>query len=100
MGVKEKGQKFQKKGRAYAKIRQFERNCYVPERRGKCLWLNHGVCRRELQEMKMSFPHSTVGKEYACNAGDPGLIPGSERSFGKGNGNPLQYKIIQSSLVL
>ena len=27
-----------------------------------------------------SFPDSSVGKESACNAGDPGLIPGSERS--------------------
>ena len=29
------------------------------------------------------FPGSSVGKESACNAGDPGLIPGSERSAGK-----------------
>ena len=29
------------------------------------------------------------GKEYACNAGDEGLIPGSGRSPGEGNGNPL-----------
>ena len=38
----------------------------------------------------MGFPHSSVGKESACNAGDPGLIPGSGRSPGEGNGNPLQ----------
>ena len=31
------------------------------------------------------------GKESACNAGDPGSIPGWERSPGEGNGNPLQY---------
>ena len=37
------------------------------------------------------FPHSSVGKESACNAGDLGLIPGSGRSPGEGNGNPLQY---------
>ena len=37
------------------------------------------------------FPCSSVGKESACNAGDPGLIPGSGRSLGEGNGNPLQY---------
>ena len=30
-------------------------------------------------------------KESACNAGDPGSIPGSGRSPGEGNGNPLQY---------
>ena len=38
------------------------------------------------------------GKEFACNAGDPGLIPGSERSPGKGNANPLQYSCLQNSV--
>ena len=37
------------------------------------------------------FPHSSVGKESACNAGDPGLIPGSGRSTGEGIGYPFQY---------
>jgi len=37
------------------------------------------------------FPHSSVGKESTCNAGDPGLIPGSGRSTGEGIGYPLQY---------
>ena len=39
----------------------------------------------------MDFPSSSDGKESACNAGDPGLIPGLGRSPGEGNGNPLQY---------
>ena len=37
------------------------------------------------------FPDSPVGKESACNAGDPGSIPGWERSPGEGAGYPLQY---------
>ena len=37
------------------------------------------------------FPDSSVGKESICNAGDPGSIPGSERSPGEGIGYPLQY---------
>ena len=37
---------------------------------------------------------SSVGKESACNAGDRGSIPGSERSPGEGNGNPLQYSCL------
>ena len=37
------------------------------------------------------FSDSSVGKESACNAGDPGLIPGSGRSAGEGIGYPLQY---------
>ena len=36
------------------------------------------------------FPSSSVGKESACNAGDPGLIPESGRSSGEGTGCPLQ----------
>ena len=38
----------------------------------------------------MAFPESLVGKESACNAGDPGLIPGLGRSAGEGIGYPLQ----------
>ena len=39
----------------------------------------------------MGFPHSSVGKEFACNAGDPGLMPGLGRSTGEGVGYLLQY---------
>ena len=44
------------------------------------------------------FPSSSVGKESACNAGDPSLIPGSGRSSGEGNGNPLQYFGLENSM--
>ena len=37
------------------------------------------------------FPHSSVGKESACNAGDPSSIPGLGGSPGEGTGYPLQY---------
>ena len=39
----------------------------------------------------MGFPHSSVGKESTCNAGDLGLIPGLGRSPREGIGYPLQY---------
>ena len=42
------------------------------------------------------FPCSSIGKESACNAGDPGSIPGSGRSLGEGNGNPLQYSCLEN----
>ena len=35
--------------------------------------------------------YGSDGTEPACNVGDPGLIPGTGRSPGEGNGNPLQY---------
>ena len=37
------------------------------------------------------FPGSSAGKEFACKAGDPGLIPGSGKSPGEGIDCPLQY---------
>ena len=39
----------------------------------------------------LGFSGSSAGKESACNAGDPGLIPGSGRTAGEGIGYPLQY---------
>ena len=44
------------------------------------------------------FPHSSVSKESACNAGDPGSIPGLGRSSGEGNGNPLQYSRLENPM--
>ena len=41
--------------------------------------------------MGQGFPDSSVGKESACNAGDPGSILGSGRSAGEGIGYPFQY---------
>ena len=43
-----------------------------------------------------SFPAVSDGKASACNAGDPGLIPGSGRSPGEGNGNPLRYSCLEN----
>ena len=42
----------------------------------------------------MGFPCGSAGKEPACNAGDPDLIPGLGRSPGEGNENPLQYSCL------
>ena len=44
------------------------------------------------------FPGGSDGKESACNVGDLGSIPGSERSPGGGNGNPLQYSCLENSM--
>jgi len=38
------------------------------------------------------------GKESTCNAGDIGLIPGSGRSHGEGNGNPFQYSCLENPM--
>ena len=49
-------------------------------------------------EMNMGVPGGSDGKESACNAGDEGLIPGSGRTPGVGNGNPLQYFCLENSM--
>ena len=46
----------------------------------------------------MGFPDSSVGKESACNAGDPGLIPGLGRTPGEGKGYPLHYSGLDHSM--
>ena len=42
------------------------------------------------------LPGGSDGKESACNAGDLGSIPGSGKSPGEGNGNPLQYFCLEN----
>ena len=44
------------------------------------------------------FPGNSGDKESACNAGDPGWIPGSGRSLGEGHGYPLQYSCLESPM--
>ena len=46
----------------------------------------------------MGFPDGSVGKESACNAGDPSSIPGLGRSPGEGKGYPLQYSGLENSM--
>ena len=44
------------------------------------------------------FPGGSDYKQSACNAGNPGLIPGSGRSHREGNGNPLQYSCLENCM--
>ena len=44
-------------------------------------------------------PGGSDNKISACNMGDPGLIPGSGRCPGEGNGNPLQYSCLEKSMT-
>ena len=45
------------------------------------------------------FPGGSDGKASAYTAGDLGSIPGSGRSSGEGNGNPLQYSCLENPMV-
>ena len=48
--------------------------------------------------IQRGFPGGSEGKASACNAGDSGSIPGSGRSPGEGNGNPLQYSCLKNPM--
>ena len=48
--------------------------------------------------MYQGFPNCSDSKEFACNAGDLGLIPGFGRSPGEGTGYPLQYSGLENSM--
>ena len=50
------------------------------------------------QCLTIGFPGGSEVKASASNAGDPGLIPGSGRSPGEGNGNPLQYSCLENPM--
>ena len=56
-------------------------------------------CSQEiLLQTMVDFPGGSAAKESACNAGDPGSIPGSGRSPGEGIGNCLQYSCRENSM--
>ena len=46
----------------------------------------------------IGFPGGSEVKASACNVGDLGSIPGSGRSPGEGNGNPLQYSCLENPM--
>ena len=49
-------------------------------------------------KFKIRLPSLAAHMVNACNAGDLGLIPGSEISPGEGNGNPLQYSWLENAM--
>ena len=60
--------------------------CYL----AKLLWLSvHNI---------MGFPGGSLVKNTPVNAGDLGSIPGSGRSLGEGNGNPLKYSCLENPM--
>ena len=58
----------------------------------------HGVTKSQTRQSNFHFPGGSDGKESACNAGDPGSVPGSGRSPGEVNGNQLQYSCLENSM--
>ena len=54
--------------------------------------------KNQLPHHYMDFPSGSDGKASVHNAGDTGSIPGSGRSPGEGNGNPLQYYCLENPM--
>ena len=54
-------------------------------------WINQHECFTHHWALLHAFPGGSVVKNLPANAGNMGSIPGSGRSHGEGNGNPLQY---------
>ena len=54
------------------------------------------VCVSVIMYVCELFPGGSDGRASACNARDPGSIPGLGRSPGGGNGNPLQYSCLEN----
>ena len=61
------------------------------------LYIQHGFNWHSLFPKK-GFPGGSEVKVSACNAGDLGSIPGSGRSPGEGNSNPLQYSCLENPM--
>ena len=60
--------------------------------------MNKGWSLVNSKIVKWGFPGGSDSKASACNAGNLGSIPGSGRSPGEGNGNPLQYSCLENSM--
>ena len=66
-------------------------------RRFLCVCWSMGLSVSDL-EITEEFPGGSDGKASAYNAGDPASIPGSGRSSGEGNDNPLQYSCLENPM--
>ena len=62
------------------------------------LFQNRTLKKQSLSTVSTGFPGGSDGKESACNAGDPGLIPRLGRSPGRGHGNPLQHSCLENPM--
>ena len=57
-----------------------------------------GTSQGNIYIRELELPYSSDSQESSCNAGDLGLIPGSGRYSGEGNGNLLQYSCLENSM--
>ena len=77
-------------------------NCYVDVQVATTIWLNIAYIRSTSyfynDLFSEGFPCGSTGKEFTCNEGDLGSIPGLGRSPGEGKGYPLQCSSLENSM--
>ena len=83
-------------GRGAQRAQTFTCLCITCRACLKCR-LGVGVSRFEVEFRNLGFPGGLEDKESACNARDRGSIPGSGRSPGEEDGNPLQNSCLENS---
>ena len=66
-------------------------------RHASLTWLNESS-RKYIPPPDVGFPAGSDSKVSACSEGDLGSVPGSGRSPGEGNGNPLQYSCLENPM--
>ena len=71
---------------------------FIPTFSTSTLSLWHTMCSCLSWYARINFPGDSDGKVSAYNEGDSGSIPGSGRSPGEGNGNPLQYSCLENPM--
>ena len=83
-------------------IKHYKSGLYFSESQMLNLYRHITVCRTYCfylcSFIEMYSTCSSVSKESACSAGDPGSTPGLGRSLGEGNGNSLQYPCLENLL--
>ena len=73
--------------------------CFISFVRSAAEFVVIGRCHHLERIMKdLGFPSGTVVKNPPVNVGEVGSIPGSGRSLGEGNSNPLQYSCLGNSM--
>ena len=60
-----------------------------------CTWTNISSQQQNTKKLEGTKPGTSAGKESACNAGNPGSIPGLGRSSAEGNSYPFQYSCLR-----
>ena len=63
-----------------------------------CWFLPYNNMNQPEVYIRLGFPGGSDGEESACNAEDPGLIPGCGRSPGEGKGYPLHHSFLEKSM--